>query len=312
MRWPSLLLVAALVAGCSAGASTTRTASGGPTAATDPHPSATTKRVSFNGVQVEVPASWPVLGGNKTPLCEGSWPATATVFVGLQPEQGISCPAPLPSSRPTQLDGMWMQPGPTAPPSGLVAHTLPAGQQVEETPPPKDGPGTELLFHRVWIEIGPATPPSDAASLLGSLSYSPTSPDSPVQDACATNPDYAVMPTPTRLDRPMVLEQGDITLDPPRPADRASVPATVAWDSPSYSTRLPTSTYQLLLARYSSKYPAVQSADGSLVPQDQNILAWVLYSHPVTTSGGCGFWTLDVYDAHTGKPVGGAGWGSGS
>ncbi len=174
-----------------------------------------------------------------------------------------------------------------------------------------DGPGTELLFHQVWIEIGPATLPSEAASVLGSLNYHAGSPDSTVEDACGLNSSYEVMPTPARLDEPMILDHGDTTLDPPLPTDKASVPATVAWNASAHPTLLPTSTYRLFLARYSSKFPAVQASNGSMVPEEQNVLAWVLYAHPVTTSGGCGFWTLGVYDAHTGQSLGGAGWAPG-
>lgn len=267
---------------------------------------ATAKTISFHGVQMQVPAAWPVMGGNNTPVCNASWPTTPTVFIGIQPEAGILCPiTPAP---PRQLDGVWLQPESATPSLGLLKHTLLSGQQVEELPPLTGGPGIQLLFHHVWIEVGPATSTSDAKNLLGSLSYHPGSADSSVQNGCLTNSRYAVRPRPARLDRQMVLGQGDVTLDPPLPSDQASVSATVAWTG---SRPLPTSTYRLYLARYSSKFPAAPGPDRTLIPEEQNVLAWVLYSSPVTASGQCGSSGVSVYDAHTGQPIGSQGWAPG-
>jgi len=41
-------------------------------------------------------------------------------------------------------------------------------------------------------------------------------------------------------------------------------------------TLSPVTCYQLLLARYSAKFPARRGADGTPAPRDRHILAWVI------------------------------------
>ncbi len=262
--------------------------------------------VTLNGVQLSVPAAWPVLGGNNTPLCGGNWPANPTVYLGVQPEASISCPAQPNRPAPRQFNGAWLHPQTAATP-GLSAYKLPSGQEVQEATPYSAGPGTSLLFHGVWLFIGQATSTTQAQSILSSLAYHPNQPDTSASMTCATNPAYNQMPTPQSLTHQMVIQDGNITLDPPHPGDQASVPASVAWNDPQGSLeKLPTDTYQLFLARYSAKFPATVQPNGSTIPDEQSVLAWVLYATPLTsTNSTCGSPAVSAYDAHTGQRLSG-------
>ncbi len=267
-------------------------------------PGAGLQKVSLNGVQVAVPAAWPVLGGNNTPICDGNWPANPTVYLGVQPEAGISCAAQPNSPAPRQLNGVWLQPRTAATP-GLSAYKLPSGQQVQEATPYSASPGTNLLFHGVWVFVGQATSAAQAQSILASLAYQPNKPDTAASMSCATNPAYNQMPVPQRLTHRMIIQYANITLDPPHPADQASVPASVAWNDGGLED-LPTNTYRLFLARYSAKFPATVQPDGSTVPEEQSVLAWVLYATPLTfTNRTCGLPAVSAYDAHTGQRLSG-------
>ncbi|MDE3206270.1 MAG: hypothetical protein KGQ66_18840 [Acidobacteriota bacterium] len=269
-------------------------------------PRAGMQEVGLNGIQVAVPAAWPVLGGNNTPICDGSWPANPTVYLGVQPEASISCAAQPNTPAPRQFNGVWLQPQTAATP-GLSAYQLPSGQEVQETTPYSAGPGTNLLFHGVWVFVGQATSAAQAQSILASLAYHPNKPDTSASLSCATNPAYNQMPAPQRLTHQMIIEYGNITLDPPHPGDRASVPASIAWNGPQGSLEdLPTNTYQLFLARYSAKFPATVQPNGSTVPEEQSVLAWVLYATPLTsTNHTCGSPAVSAYDAHTGQRLSG-------
>ena len=94
VRPSAVRLVAAVAAGmvvasCSASGRATKTAL--PSAAPGVGSTAGAFRaVSYGGVQVEVPADWPVLGGNDAPVCPASSPTHPTVYLGIQPEAGIS------------------------------------------------------------------------------------------------------------------------------------------------------------------------------------------------------------------------------
>ena len=273
------------------------------------------KLVSYDGVQIEVPTSWPVVGGNLAPDCDPVWPAAPTVFVGSQPEGGAGCSARAGASSPyDHLDGVWLRPAtdgmqPPEEASGGTTYTLPSGQQVEESVPGPVGPGSDLLFHQVWLQLGARTPASLASGVLDSLTYVASAPDTAVFAACTTKP--ATIPAPTRLDHQMILNQGNVILDPPSPDDQPAVSATVATKTVMIG-QMTTQGEELLLARYSSKLPATQEPNGSLKPMEQHVLAWVLYSYPLSpTVTRCGLWGVNAYNALTGAGVTSSGWAPG-
>ena len=174
---------------------------------------------------------------------------------------------------------------------------------------PADGPGTELFFHGISVDIEPATPPAVAAKMLASLAYRPGEPDTPVAGGCATSDQYEVMPTPARLDHRIVVDRGNVVLDPPLAADQPTVAPSVAWASGQGAARVPTSGYRLYLARYHATTPPPIETDKGQTHDVQGLLAWVLYVSPLSPDvPGCGLWGVTVYDAHTGAEVGYSGW----
>jgi hypothetical protein len=118
------------------------------------------------------------------------------------------------------------------------------------------------------------------------------------------------MPTPERLTTPLVLERGDITLDPPAPSERPVVSAAQVWNEGGPKQTF--ERYRLLLALYSSKFPAQLGPNGSFTPTFQRDLAWVIYSEPRTPKiAGCGTWGVAVFNPATGQPLGSQGYAPG-
>ena len=267
------------------------------------------RTVTYRGVQIVVPTAWPVLAGSKAPVCNGKWPTVATVYVGPQ-NDGAGCGGgPAVGTPSGRLDGVALQAS-NGPVTGTVTVTLPSGQQAQETPPVSEGPGATLLFHGIWVQIGADTPTVTARNVLASLAYQPAAPDTAVVDACTTIPASDVMPTPIRLNHRMVLDRSDYVLDPLHATDQPSVPASVIWSAakPSPGTQTADSE-QLLLTLLTAKFPATLQPDGHTVPDDQNLLAWVIYSAPLNTSvPNCGEWGINVFNAKTGAQLISSGW----
>lgn len=256
--------------------------------------------VSYHGVHVKVPVRWPVVDGVKTLLCRGPFPAIPTAFVGPQPNAAISCGA-------TQLvsparDGVWLQPG--SPPPDTQRVTTSMNQIVREQNAPRF---KYVWYHDVLVQIGIDRDPKLASAILDSIGFTLGMPDTPTLDVCALSQDPNAMPTPERLIEPLVLNSGNVILDPPAPSDQAIMTATKAWNESG--PKNPYEQYRLILARYSARLPASQSPNGSLTPFSQNVLSWVIYLSPSSpTIAGCGGWGVTVFNAHTGQAITSSGW----
>jgi hypothetical protein len=261
------------------------------------------KMVSYDGVHVEVPAPWPVVDGVHTLLCGGPFPVTPTAFVGPNDNGAPICPAPR-TLLPPPRDGVWLQRGSrpsTAPPSGAAYITTPDGQKLLEDLSQAFSETTLYWLHDVSVEIGIGPDPDVANRIFDSIGYAPTRTDTPARGACTRSRDSNVMPTPERLAKALMLERGDITLDPPTPSDHASMSPNKAWaeSEPAQSFE----HYRLILARYSARFPAEVGPHG-LTPTNQNVLAWVVYSTPNTPISGCGGYGVEAFDAFTGESIG--------
>ena len=283
-----LLLSSCLAAGCAAGT--------GPAAR-----AGRWQVVSYRGVHVRVPASWPVVDGMHTAFCGSSFPAAATAFAGPNLNGAPSCPMWRPGP---PRDGVWLQPG--SPPPGARPVTISAGIVVREQRHSTRDHIRYLWYHRVQVEIGIGPDRGTAAAILRSLGYAPGEPDSRAAGTCARSRHALWMPRPRRLARRLVLDHGDVILAPPRPRDRAAMSAAQAWHDARPGS--PFTRYRLLLARYSARLPARPGAGGTLVPQDRHILAWVIYGQPRTPIPGCGGWSLDAYNARTSRGIVVSGW----
>lgn len=287
-----------LAAGCAAGT--------GPPARmaanrSSPGAASTWQVVSYHGVHVRVPARWPVVDGMHTGFCGGPFPARATAFTGPNLNGPPSCPIISPGP---PRDGVWLQPG--SPPPGARPVTIRPGVVVREQRHSIRDDIRYLWYHGVQADIGIGPDPAVAAAIARSVGYTPGQPDTHAAGTCARSRGVPAMPRPRRLARRLVLENGDVTLSPPRPGDRAAMSAARAWREANPHS--PFTRYRLLLARYSAKLPARPGANGTLVPEDRHILAWVIYGQPRTPIRGCGGWSLDAYDARTGQGIALAGW----
>ncbi len=261
--------------------------------------------VSVHGVHVLVPTGWPVVDGMHTLFCGGTpFPEVPTAFVGPNDNGPPSCPAPL---RIPARDGVWLlssvaptdaRPTRTAAGRTVLVETLSADEHVEH-----------VWYHGVGIEIGVGVNRAVADAIFNSIAYAPGVSDTPAAGTCGRNPNPQQMPRPERLTAKLSLQHGDVTLTPPAPTDQPVEPATRAWND--QQSREWFESYQLILARYSSLFPARPGPHG-YVPEEQNVLAWIVYSTPVSpTIAGCGMWGADVENALTGQPIASMGWAPG-
>src|SRR5437016_7948817 len=243
-----------------------------------------------------------------TGSCDGPFPATPTVFVGPQEGGAPSCPAPAIGSAPPHLDGVWLQPGDR--PSDTRPVPTASGEPVLETDPGRGGRIETFWDHGVVIEVGVGPDPGVAHAIFESIGFAPAVPDTPAAGVCARSANPSTMPAPERLAQRLVLERGDVTLDPPHATDRPLMAAAQAWQQsgPKQSVE----RYRLILGRYSAKFPARQNPDGSLTPLTQDELAWVVYATPTTPDvAGCGLWGLVVFDARSGQEQAASGYSPG-
>ena len=295
--WLALLSLC-LAAGCAAGTGpAARTAAGSSPAAG----AGRSQIVSYRGVHVRVPASWPVVDGMHTAFCGSPFPAAATAFTGPNLNGPPGCPMPRPGP---PRDGVWLAPG--SPPPGARPVTIRPGIVVREQRHSTRDHIRYLWYHRVQVEIGIGADPRTAAAIVRSAGYTAGEPDSRAAGTCARSHHAGSMPRPRRLARRLVLDHGDVTLNPLRPGDRAVMSAAQAWRDAVPGS--PFVRYRLLLVRYSAKFPARPGADGTLVPEDRHILAWVIYGEPRTPIPGCGGWSLAAFNASTSRGIAVNGW----
>jgi len=157
-----------------------------------------------------------------------------------------------------------------------------------------------LWYHQVFVEIGIGPDPSTAQAIFDSIGFTPGAADTQAAGICGRSGNPDAIPTPERLAEPLLLDDGNVTLDPPASSDRAVMSAVLAWNKSGPKEAF--ERYRLILTRYSAKLPARQNPDGSVTPLSQNELSWVIYSVPYSpTIAGCGGWGLTVFNATTGQ-----------
>jgi hypothetical protein len=263
--------------------------------------------VSFHGVHVEVPASWPVVDGMHTGFCAGPFPDTPTAFVGPQENGGPSCPY-VPGLQEKKRDGVWLYAG--NPPESARPLTTPSGEVVLEDGADRRANMRYVWFRQVELTVGIGTDPRVARAIVDSIGFTPGAPDSPAAGVCARIAAPTAMPTPERLATRLVLEHGRATLDPPRPTDHATMTPEQAWTDSG--TKPDFEHFRIVLARYSAPLPATQHPDGTLTPEHQNQLMWIVLSAPNSPEiQGCGMWGYDLFDARTGQSLESTGYSPG-
>jgi len=241
--------------------------------------------------------------------CFEPFPAAPAVLIGPDNNPPLACPSPAPAAAADSpaRDGVWLGPGPRPPGARPVMQSRHV--TVLQARPGWDRRVIQAWYRHVFIEIGIGPDPRTARRILASVGYTRGLPDTRDTGDCARAAGPVAMPEPARLARRLVIEQGNITLHPPRPSDRAVMTAGAAWRQASITW--PYDRYKLLLVRYSAKFPARPGPDGSYVPMDRHLLAWAIYSRPRTPIPGCGLWGLDSFNALTSQGISSDSWSPG-
>jgi hypothetical protein len=258
-------------------------------------------QVSYRGVQADVPGAWPTVSGVHAGFC--GYPFTdPTVYVG--PANGDDAPScPVQGGEGPPADGLWLQVGRSYPTRTTVVRT-PSGQRIR-VEASSSGPILTFWYHGEFVQLGIGRDPLVERAILDSVKYRAGAPNTPVAGTCPSTVEKA-MPAPTRLATRRFLEQRTVKLDPPRSGDRPTMTARRAWQKAG--TKEPGASYELILARYSSKFPA-RVVGGKDKPIYQHVLAWVVYAVPtITPEGPCGGFGLSVFNARTGKSLGTSGY----
>jgi hypothetical protein len=261
--------------------------------------------VSYHGVHVEVPASWPVVDGMHTIQCGGPFPPkTPTAFVGPQDKGPPGC-FPRQENRPGP-DGVWLFPSPR--PTDATSVTSTSGQVLLQVSLQSRALVEWFWYHGIGIQVGIGADARIEKHIVDSIGFTDGTPDTVAAGVCARQPNPEVMPTPERLAKPFSLKYGDVTLKPPAPSDHAVISADKAWSEAG--TKRNFERYRVILARLSQDIPARQNPDGSFTPLTQDVLAWVVYASPISVSvPGCGGWSIAGVNAITGQSVGGTYYG---
>ena len=265
---------AGLLSACGTGASLT---TGQPAATTSARPvertSTTTsaaayRQISYQGVGLLLPASWPLLdGAHAAHRCGSTFYRQADrAFLGPTYWGAPSCPARAPGTSPPSADGVWMRPGGQDPPVE-PATTLPARQVVylAENPASSD---VTVWYHGVSIDIGIGPDPAVEQAILNSISYHPDAGDTPVLGRCpAPDPAEPPMPTPARVTTPFTT-YGDVGLMAPEPASvEPDISAASVWDN-FFHGDLGSGPigWKIYFGSYSAPTPATINPDGSTTP----------------------------------------------
>lgn len=245
------------------------------------------KIVSFDGVQLRVPSSWPVIDGAHARYeCRSAFEGqTDRVFVGSSDFPVHGCP--FEGGKPPPADGVWfrkldrMEPIPgkrTRLPSGVLAQIQVSLGYAEVT----------VRLRNVSIDIGIGPRPALETEILDSITYQAGSPDSPTLGRCPTPPASApTMPNASRLTTSEPRLDGLGLLTPAGPTAQPIVTARTAWRT--MISQLEATTFGKAL------HWKIQFALG-----DANTV-WVIDGQPPTTAWGpCGVTIQAIYDASTG------------
>jgi hypothetical protein len=268
------------------------------------------KKVSFNGVQLSIPALWPVIdGAHARNLCSSTFAGQADrAFLGVSYQGVPGCPVSSPSSIPLPVDGLWMQPGGSNPPSGTPT-MLPGGQSVYLSTDTRDAAVT-VWYHRVSIQIGVGPNPAVERAILDSIAFNPAATDTAVLGRCPSpDPSPPIMPVPTRLTAPLAPDDGNAHMQPEPSTVRPRVSAASVWASlfhdfgaGGYSGPL---QWSMVFGSYSAQTPATINPDGSMTPNYRHVPTWLIRGEGIKTPyGPCGITVLAPYNADTGHGMG--------
>src|SRR5205085_5361812 len=189
------------------------------------------------------------------PGCSGLFSGSPTAFVGVRDGPFGSCPAHVPNWNPPPADGMWLQPGDPPPDAHPVTNATGETVVVIDTPQEQS---RQAWYHGVFISLGVGPDPTVAQAVFDSVGASML-PDTRVAQQCERNPSPKAMPRAERLGATLTLDEGKVTMDPPRSGDEPAVAPTQVWQHGVPKSSL--ERYRLILTRFSSEFPAKMNPD---------------------------------------------------
>jgi hypothetical protein len=278
-----------------------------PATATTTHTIANaTKRITFDGVQLAIPADWPVIdGAHARYSCSSTFLDQADrAFLGVSYLSAPSCPYQRGTLPPA--DGVWMQPGGSTPPQQATT-TLPGGQQVYLSNTAAAS-SVYVWYHGVEIQIGIGANRTVEQAILDSITYRSASADSAVLGRCPT-PDTtaATVPVSMRLTAPVVLEDSNGRMQPEPSNIDPKVSAAAVWSSfvHTFGVQYGALKWSIMFGSYSAQTPAHINPDGSSTPEFRNVPTWLIHGTGIQTAyGPCGITALAPYNADTGQGMG--------
>lgn len=266
-----------------------------------------TKRITFDGVQVTIPADWPVIdGAHARYSCSSIFLGQADrAFLGVSYQGGAGCPALTGNNDLPPADGVWMQPGGSTPPQQATT-TLPGGQQVYVSPMQQDA--VSVWYHGVQILIGIGANPTVEQAIIDSITYRAAGADSAVLGRCpapAAGP--PTMPTPLRLTAPLILDDslGTMTPEPANIVPRVSAASVWSDFVHGFGANQNGEQWSIVFGSYSAPTPAHINPDGSDTPEYHDVATWLIEGKGTPTAyGPCGITIIDPYAADTGQSMG--------
>lgn len=279
-----------------------------PATSTTHEATATTKQITFSGVQLTIPATWPVIDGAHTAYtCSSRFLGQSDrAFLGVSYRGAPSCPASPSNATSPPADGVWMQPGGSTPPQ-QASTALPGGQRVYLST--ETASAVTVWYHDVSIQIGIGPDPAIEQTVLHSITYSATSANSSVLGRCPTpGPSPPPLPAPTRVTAPLVLEDGNGQLAPEPSNIQPKVSAATVWNSFAHdvgTSMSGTLQWSVVFGRYSAQTPAHINPDNSATPFYTDVPTWLIQGKGIQTDyGRCGVTVLAPYNADTGQSMG--------
>jgi hypothetical protein len=123
------------------------------------------------------------------------------------------------------------------------------------------------------------------------------------------DPNPPTMPVPSRLTAPLVLDSGNVHMQPEPPDVRPKANATAAWTSLFHNWGTGGFAgplqWSIVFGSYSAETPAQINPDGSTTSWYRGVPTWLIHGEGAPTAyGPCGMTVIAPYNAATGGSMG--------
>ena len=265
---------------------------------------AATRTVSFRGVQVSIPAAWPVVdAAHLSPTCASPFDGQSDkAFVGATAQIVLLGCTPRPASKKVAaVDGVLMTPIEQPTSRGGTPTTLPGGEQVDLLTA-RNQTYVEFVFHQVQIEIGIGADPRVEHSILDSIVYRPGRRDTSVLGPCPASTVSPAMPGPARATKTIDLVDNVRALWPPPAGVQSAISASIAWRAAQRGL----GSYAMLGGAASPRWSLTFGlvANRSARQPVHGTPAWLVQAAPAHTDEGyCGSLVMVLINAATGAVI---------